>query len=155
MKKYLIDTFQFNDEANKKLLAKIRLLPDQAECSKLFSHLINCQYKWLMRIKEDGKAQQMSWWDPLYSLDQMEEKWEDSVRGWITYIGSVSEEALNEEITFKGVDGDRYAVTPLDIALQLNYHSIHHRAQMQMIIRKQNVEPDAVDYIRGRSRKLS
>ncbi|MBP9221492.1 MAG: hypothetical protein KBF42_08910 [Chitinophagales bacterium] len=31
--------------------------------------------------------------------------------------------------------------------LQLNYHSIHHRAQMQMLIRQQGLVPDFVDYI--------
>jgi len=64
------------------------------------------------------------------------------------------EEELSTEVTFTGFDGGLYAATPKDIALQLNYHSIHHRAQMQTIIRKQGVEPDFVDYIGTKYRKL-
>jgi len=41
-----------------------------------------------------------------------------------------------------------------DIALQLNYHSIHHRAQIQTIIRQQGMEPDFVDYIGTKYKRL-
>src|SRR6185295_6745089 len=43
MKAYLLDTFQFNDITNRKVLAKIAVLTDKEECIKLFSHLINSQ----------------------------------------------------------------------------------------------------------------
>jgi uncharacterized damage-inducible protein DinB len=43
----------------------------------------------------------------------------------------------------------------LDIALQLNYHSIHHRAQMQVLIRQQGMEPDFIDYIGTKYRKVT
>ena len=42
-----------------------------------------------------------------------------------------------------------------DITLQLNYHSIHHRAKMQMLIRQQGIEPDFIDYIRTKYQKIS
>ena len=42
----------------------------------------------------------------------------------------------------------------IDIALQLNYHSIHHRAQMQMLIRQQGIEPDFIDYIGTKYKKV-
>jgi len=50
MKQYLIDTFKFNDLMNTKLLAKIKALPDQQQCIRFFSHLINSQKKWMARI---------------------------------------------------------------------------------------------------------
>jgi len=155
MKEYLVDTFNFNSQANKKLLNKIKLLEDKDECIKLFSHLINCQYKWMARIVHDPRVQEMDWWKPVYDIDQLEKKWDESLKLWIDYINSKSEEELAMEVTFPGFDGGLYAATPKDIALQLNYHSIHHRAQMQTIIRKQGVEPDFVDYIGTKYRKLS
>jgi hypothetical protein len=62
---YLEETFQFNDATNKKLLANIKLLPDPNEAIKLFSHLINCQYKWMARIVQNPGAPKMNWWEPL------------------------------------------------------------------------------------------
>lgn len=61
MKNYLLETFKFNDVANKKILEKIFLLPDKSEVIRLFSHLINCQYKWMARVKQDPDSAQMSW----------------------------------------------------------------------------------------------
>jgi len=50
--------------------------------------------------------------------------------------------------------GTMFAATIKDIALQLNYHSIHHRAQMQTIIRSQGLEPEFVDYIGTKYRRV-
>jgi uncharacterized damage-inducible protein DinB len=154
MKQYLIDTFKYNDATNKKLLDKIKLLPDKEEAIKYFSHLINCQYKWMARILQEPKALEMDWWDPVYAVDQLEKEWEKSLAPWISYIIARSDEALATEVEFIGFDGSLWAASPLDIALQLNYHSIHHRAQIQTLIRQQGIEPDFVDYLGTKYRKL-
>ena len=155
MKDYLIETFNYNDATNKKLLDKINLLNDKKESVKLFSHLINCQYKWMARIMKDPKAKLMSWWEPIYDFDKLYEEWTKSLDLWISYIASKTDEELSTETTFIGFDGGTWAATPKDIALQLNYHSIHHRAQIQTIIREQGIEPEFVDYIGTKYRKLS
>jgi uncharacterized damage-inducible protein DinB len=152
---YLLETFHYNSITNKNLLKKIRQLPGKADSIKLFSHLINSQYKWMARILKDPSAPQMSWWDPVYELDELEEEWNQSLELWTDYIGSKTEEELCAEVEFTGFDGGRWAASPKDIALQLNYHSIHHRAQVQTLIRQQGLEPDFVDYIGTRYRKLS
>ena len=155
MKNYLIETFNYNDATNKNLLSKINLLNDKKECVKLFSHLINCQYKWMARIMKDPNAKIMSWWDPVYDYEKLYEEWSKSLDLWISYIASKTDEELSTETTFIGFDGGTWAATPKDIALQLNYHSIHHRAQIQTIIRQQGIEPEFVDYIGTKYRKLS
>src|SRR5258708_4853953 len=136
MKQYLHDTFLFNSLTNKKLLEKIKELPDKSESIKFFSHLINCQYKWMARIMHDPAAPQMSWWEPLYALDELEVEWDKSLQLWLDYIDGKTDEELASDVTFVGLDGGLWGATPQDIALQLNYHSIHHRAQIQTIIRQ-------------------
>jgi uncharacterized damage-inducible protein DinB len=155
MRDYLVDSFMFNDSTNKKLLVKISQLNDKKEAVKLFSHLINSQYKWMARILQDPGAKEMSWWDPVYDFEKLEEEWTKSVNTWINYISVKTEQELSTEVVFVGYDNGTWAATPQDIALQLNYHSIHHRAQIQTIIRQQGIEPDFVDYIGTRYRKLS
>jgi uncharacterized damage-inducible protein DinB len=154
MKQHLVDTFLFNDVTNKSVLSKIKVLPDKTECTRFFSHLVNCQYKWMARIMQDPNAPQMSWWDPVYKLEELENKWDASLKLWLDFINSKTDEELATEVTFTGFDGSVWAATPQDIALQLNYHSIHHRAQIQTIIRAQGFEPDFVDYIGTKYRKL-
>jgi len=154
MKQYLRDTFLFNDLTNKKLLEKIKQLPDNTESIKLFSHLVNSQYKWMSRLLHDPAAPAMSWWEPIYELDMLEQEWSKSLALWLNYVNKHSDEELSAEVTFVGFDGGNWAASPQDIALQLNYHSIHHRAQIQTIIRQQGLDPDFVDYIGTKYRKL-
>lgn len=154
MKEYLIDTFLFNDGMNKNMLKKIKGLPDKEGCVQYFSHLINSQKKWMSRILQDAEATQMSWWDPVYPLEELEEKWNESLQIWTMYIRNKTEQEIFAEIEFTGYDGGRWTARLLDIALQLNYHSIHHRAQMQTLIRQQGIEPDFIDYIGTKYRKV-
>jgi uncharacterized damage-inducible protein DinB len=155
MKQYLFDTFNFNSQINLQMLEKIRELPDKEGCVRYFSHLINSQNKWLARILQYPAAQQMSWWDPVYKFAELETEWQKSLDAWFNYLNKQTEETLLEEITFSGYDGGQWAAKPKDIALQLNYHAIHHRANMQMLIREQGLEPDFIDYIGTVYRKIA
>lgn len=155
MKQYLIETFRFNDYANKKVLEKIKQLPEKKECVKYFSHLINSQYKWMARIGQNSQSAQMSWWDPVYTLEELEKEWTKSLQTWIVFLEGKNENELFEEVKFIGFDGGEWSAKLKDIALQLNYHSIHHRANIQSLIRKQGLEPDFVDYIGTVYKKLS
>jgi len=151
---YLADTFRFNDVTNRKLLDKIRHMPQPDEAVKLFSHLVQSQDKWMARLEQRPEAPAMSWWEPVYPLEELEAQWNRSVGSWMQYVENSSEEFLLTETTFIGHDGTKWAARPVDIALQLNYHSIHHRAQIQTLLRAQGIEPDFVDYIGTRYRKL-
>ena len=154
LRQYLIDTFLFNDRSNKMVLEKIKQLPDKTEAIRFFSHLINSQNKWLKRIEVYPQDPKMDWWEPTYSLEELEAKWNESLQQWIDFLKNISEEELYEEKKFVGYDGAHWSAPLKDIALQLNYHSIHHRAQIQTIIRKQGFVPDFVDYIGTKYKRL-
>jgi uncharacterized damage-inducible protein DinB len=154
MKQHLIDTFKYNDYANKKVLAKIRELPDKTESIRIFSHLINSMNKWIARIEQYPQAPKLDWWEPVFALDDLEGEWDKCLRAWIELLESKSEDELFEEVKINADDGTHYALKLKDIALQLNYHSIHHRANIQALIRAQGLVPDFVDYIRTAYRKI-
>jgi uncharacterized damage-inducible protein DinB len=155
LRQYLIDTFQYNDYANKLVLKKIKELPDKEEAIRFFSHLINSQNKWLKRIQVYPQDPKMDWWEPVYELEELESKWNESLQQWLDFINSILEDDLYSEKNFVGYDGAHWSVPLKDIALQLNYHSIHHRAQIQTIIRQQGFEPDFVDYIGTKYKRIS
>ena len=147
MKQYLLDTFGFNDRANRQLLVRIRELPEKGEAIKFFSHLINSQKKWLARIHQFPKDPGLDWWEPVYALEDLEREWDASLAAWRDFLASKSEEELFAEVKWVGFDGKIWTAPLKDIALQLNYHSIHHRAQIQTLIRAQGQTPDFIDYI--------
>jgi len=154
MKEYLVDTFGYNDLANKRTLAKIGEVPDRSECIRLFSHLINSMNKWLGRIRQSPGYASLDWWEPSYSLDELGPKWDECLAAWIEFLESKTEDELFEEVEFIGFDGHDFAAVIKDIALQLNYHSIQHRSQIQYLIRQQGIAPDFVDYIGTKYRRL-
>jgi len=154
MKQYLVETFAFNDAANIGMLEKIKQLTDKTEAIRYFSHLINSQNKWLKRLEMFPAAPQMDWWDPIYELGELHLLWKSSMDGWIEYLQTKSESELFSEVKFVGFDGAHWSVMLKDIALQLNYHSIHHRAQIQIILRQQGIEPDFIDYIGTKYKRL-
>lgn len=154
MKQYLIDTFRYNEQANLRLLSKIKVLNDGEQCIRFFSHLINSQDKWMARVLGNQEQTKMDWWNPIYSIDKLDGRLVHSVDAWVSYLENLSEEQLNEYVRFTGFDGAQWEAKIVDIALQLNYHSIHHRAQMQTIIRSQGVEPEFLDYIGTKFRRI-
>lgn len=155
IKDYLLETFRYNDQANKLALAKIRELPEKEECIRFFSHMINSMNKWLGRIRQCPGYTELDWWEPQYSLDELEPKWDECVSSWLEFIESKSEDELQNEVEFIGFDGHDFAAVLKDIALQLNYHAIQHRSQIQYIIRRQGIAPDFIDYIGTKYRRLS
>lgn len=155
MKQYLIDTFRYNDWANKKLLEKIKQLPEKDEAVKFFSHLINSMNKWMARLLHDPNQPNMDWWVPTYPLEELESRWNECLKLWISFLESKTEEEIFQPVQYTGLDNGQWEAKPKDIMLQLNYHSIHHRAQIQTMIRKQGLEPDFLDYIGRVYKKLS
>jgi uncharacterized damage-inducible protein DinB len=161
MKQYLLETFLYNGYANKLALRKMEELPDQTECIRFFSHLINSMNKWLARIEQTPGYAELDWWEPVYPFDELSERWDGCLDRWTAFIETKTDEELASEVQWFNPDAGpgsydlpNFAAAIKDIALQLNYHSIHHRAQIQYLIRQQGVEPQFVDYIGTRYRRL-
>lgn len=108
----------------------------------------------MARVLGNPEQTKMDWWNPIYSIDKLDGRLVHSVDAWVSYLETLSEEQMNEYVRFTGFDGAQWEAKIVDIALQLNYHSIHHRAQMQTIIRSQGVEPEFLDYIGTKYRRF-
>jgi uncharacterized damage-inducible protein DinB len=148
MKEHIMGLFEFNNVSNSQLIEKISLVPDKTDSVRLMSHIINCQFKWIARLQGSEHEKVLDWWEPVYNIDVLQSKWIESLRLWSNFINSCSEDQLSAEISFKGMDGNFYAASPADVALHLNYHSIHHRAQILSLLSKQGVKAEIPDYIR-------
>jgi uncharacterized damage-inducible protein DinB len=154
MKSHLLDLFRFQDIANRKIFARLGELNPAEEAMHLMSHLIHSQDKWLARLRQAPSANQREWFGPSFSRATIEQEWERSVQDWIGYLQSHSEEAIEAEVIYTGPDGARWTAKLSDIALQLNFHGVHHRAQVQTLFRQQGLQPDFIDYIGTRYRRL-
>lgn len=148
MKQYIIDTFRFNDWANKRTLEAMRKMSDDKESVNLFSHLIRAQDKWMRRIENDPVEIEIKWFDEPYKSEEMATRWSESLDNWLDFLSDLKDEDLNREIRFAPMPDEPDGANELrDIVLQLNYHSILHRAQICLRLHDQGVEPPHVDYI--------
>lgn len=154
MKSHLLSLFQFQDTANRKLIAKIGEMPDPSEAIHLLSHLIHSQDKWLVRLARDPVANQREWFGPPFPYEQLETEWTRSLNAWLTFLEGKTEAEIDAPVRFEGQDGAQYEVKLSDLALQLNFHGVHHRAQIQTLVRQQGLKPDFLDYIAGRYKKV-
>ena len=94
MKDFLIEMFGMNRDANLKMTGAIKKLPEQDECIKHLSHLANCQYKWLDRINIFPDESQLDWWDPVYTLDELPDRFEESSNQWIDYLSGMNDDEI-------------------------------------------------------------
>lgn len=148
MKKYLLDFFRYNDWANKKVLEAIKQIPGKNEPLKLFSHLVNSLDKWKNRITNETEDILLNWYGEFYDMEKIESKWSESINWWLNRTESTDESGLENDVIFKRQpDGKLMAVKLKDLLLQLNYHSVHHRAQINKMISAQGIKPPSTDYI--------
>lgn len=148
MKQYLIDTFHFNDWANKRTLEAMRKMPDDKESANLFSHLIRAQDKWMRRIERDPAETEIKWFDEAYPSEELNSRWNASLNEWLNFLSDLKDTDLNKQIKFAPAPDEPDGANLLrDVVLQLNYHSILHRAQICLRLYDQGIEPPHVDYI--------
>jgi uncharacterized damage-inducible protein DinB len=148
MREYLLKTFKYNDWANRKLLEAIRSMDDNTEALRLYSHLISAQDKWLNRVSGEKSDSEFAWFSLIFPLNSIEKEWERSVGAWIGLLERSTEEDLQKNISFIRIsDHKKMRVKLIDLMLQLNYHSIHHRAQINMMISRQGQKVPVTDYI--------
>lgn len=147
MKEYILGLFKYNDWAFEKLLETVKLLPDPDEAVKLLSHLIIAQNKWYNRMTKENDDNQ-AWFGVTFPINELEVKWLESKNRWLDFLEKSNDSLLENYIIFnRPSDGKSMKVKIRDIMLQLNFHAIGHRAQINHIIRLQGLTPPSADYI--------
>jgi uncharacterized damage-inducible protein DinB len=150
MKELLHHLFSYNDSANTALLTAILQLPDRAEAIAMFTHMIYAQDRWFGRMDATRQEEAFNWAGTPVSEDELLNEWKRSVGQWLGILANSTDERLEEEVLFtRAADGQRLAVKIRDMALHLNFHSVHHRAQINKIISAQGMTVPATDYILG------
>ncbi|GAA4470426.1 hypothetical protein GCM10023093_31690 [Nemorincola caseinilytica] len=148
MKEHIISLLRYNDTANHTLLHTILQLPHRDEALRLFSHLISAQDKWMNRITNAAPDSQYQWYGPVYDADRIGGEWERSINAWKELISDTGETDLRQYIYFhRPADGRKMMLPLADLFLQINYHSMHHRAQINKLISAQGLPLPATDFI--------
>jgi uncharacterized damage-inducible protein DinB len=148
MKQYFLDFFRYNDWAFRQLLKSIVTLPEKDELVRLLGHLIAAQDRWLNRVTKEADDGAHSWTGSTIPMEELETRWDSSVTKWLRLLNESDEAILENYIVFKRPsDSKSMRIKLRDIILQINYHSIGHRAQINRLIREQGQKPPQIDYV--------
>ena len=143
MKERFTRLFEYNLWANGQLAESLRVNPiENDKVLKLTSHLANAQVIWLDRVQ--GQSSTVGVWDE-YSQKETLELLERSSQDWLDFLYSA--EDLEEVIEYKNSKGQTYESRLEDILNHVVNHGTHHRAQVMLLLRQENIDPPSLDFI--------
>ena len=154
MKAHLLEMFAFNQRANERMIDLLGELQNPQAVVRLLGHLIHSQNKWLARIRSYPESVDMDWWEPTLPAAELKDSLARSTQAWLEFLQNKTEEELTSEIRFHASNGSEWVCVLQDIALQLIFHSFHHRAQMQTLLRAEGSTPPFIDYIGEKYRRV-
>jgi uncharacterized damage-inducible protein DinB len=143
MKVFFNQLFDYNFYCNKKFIEECgthKKLPKKS--IELFSHILNAHHIWNARLI--GKV-------PTYEVWQVQpvKEWSDihyeNQRNSFEIITNTDN--FEKRIDYENSEGRLYSNTVKDILFHMINHSTHHRGQIAADMRKNKLEPLALDYI--------
>lgn len=143
MQAFFNSKFQFDHQANKvwiETIEKQNLMTDP-EIRKMMCHILNVHHVWAARLN-GAEAISGDWDDlPFYAWQQLND---ENYRQINTFIEHQQVDKLIHYITSEGVESSKQADEILYHILQ---HNIHHRAQINLLIRKVGAIPAVFNFI--------
>ena len=143
MKQHLNRLFEYNLWANQKF-ADVLLANDfkHPKILRFISHTANAQLIWFDRI--NGKASETPVWIE-YSISEAIDKLISNSQAWLSFINE--EQDFSRIITYVDSQGDSYQSVLSDIIIHVANHGTHHRGQIALLLREENIAPPASDFI--------
>lgn len=143
MKEYFTRLFEYNLWVNKEFSEVLRSNAFQnPKILKFVSHIANAQIIWLSRLKDETTS--VGVWEE-YELKEALELLERSSQNWLEYI--YSDDELDGVISYKNSRGQVFESRVADILTHVANHGTHHRGQIALMLREENIAPPASDFI--------
>lgn len=119
---------------------------DNQEIIRLFSHVLFAEKIWFTRLKRLDSSSLPIWSDDA-SLESCLELAHQNKALMVSFFDQISSQQLDTIVSYKNSGGKQYSHSLRDILTHVALHGQYHRGQINLLLRKQNKEPVAVDYI--------
>ncbi|MCP4632586.1 MAG: DUF664 domain-containing protein [candidate division Zixibacteria bacterium] len=110
----------------------------------LISHTMEAADWWLTSVLK-GEPFNDYIYEDFTDIESFREKWDDVDNRFISYIGSLKKENLDEERKVKWDKEFTFKVK--DILIHVYTHTVHHRGQIVMAIRNLGGKPEETDIL--------
>ncbi len=152
MKQTLISLNDYHFECNQNLVYAI--LPfDNLDpiVHELFSHIINAHGIWMDRILE--RENRYDVWE-LHEIGKYMQLVQENYQDTDDYIKNAKEEDLSRMYQYQNSRGTKFENSIGDTLLHVFNHTTHHRGQIIMRLRKDDIQVPVTDYIFLKRTKL-
>jgi len=155
-KSQITELYSYNEWANKKLLEAVNHLEAEELSRDLSSsyksirdtlvHIIGAEELWLSRwTGEQGRTLLNS--DDFLTYTSLSIRWEALRNQMDSFLMSLSEVDLVEEISYKNLKGISYSLELWKQMLHVTNHSSYHRGQVATMLRQLKKQPPTLDLI--------
>jgi uncharacterized damage-inducible protein DinB len=145
LRSYLKTLFAYDDWANQEALRSLQVLPGPPpRASKVMAHIINAEWLWMSRLKQDGHKV-VVW--PDYGLDEVERQLPILRTAWDKYLDTRTSGDLERTVDYFNTKGERYQSRVQDVLMHVVMHGAYHRGQIAAQVRAAGGEPAYTDFI--------
>ena len=142
MKDHFNRIHQYNQWANRRVLAGIKTQAAPEKAMALLSHVVLAESVWQMRLLE--KPVSTGVFDVL-SLEEIDEMMTRNEAGWTSLLEST--EDYNRKLDYKMLNGTPVQSSISDILTHVFNHGTYHRAQIASLLRQSGLDPASTDFI--------
>ncbi len=136
----LVESVQYTQVADGKLIEIFKHHDVSEKAIVLFNHVLNAQHIWASRIL--GVAPKYQVWE-VFNVDLFEKI---SKQNFELIAQVLKNYSLEQEISYINSKGS-YTGIVKDILFHIVNHSTYHRAQIASILKLEGIEPPVTDYI--------
>jgi uncharacterized damage-inducible protein DinB len=141
---YLKTLFAYDDWANHEALRSLRTIPTPPRAVKVMAHIVNTEWLWMSRLKQDGH-QVVVW--PKYGLDEAEQQLPVLRSAWGKYLDTRTTGDLERSVEYVNSKGEQYRNPVQDMLMHVVMHGAYHRGQIAAQVRQAGGEPAYTDFI--------
>jgi uncharacterized damage-inducible protein DinB len=116
-----------------------------AQAVKLFTHILGAEKVWLTRLNGEDTSSLPIWPEP--SLELCEQLAESNKQALLVLLDKLDERLLGESIIYRDSKGTEHRTELNDVLAHVALHGMYHRGQINLLLRLDDIQPPAVDYI--------
>ncbi len=110
-------------------------------------HIYGADWVWLERF-HGRSPRAMPEGEERLALDALTRKWREVEAGQDAFIASLTQERMEEPLSYVAFSGDGFTRRLGDALLHLANHGTYHRGQVATLLRQLGHKPASTDYLR-------
>jgi uncharacterized damage-inducible protein DinB len=145
--------FAYEQDAHADTLASLKAAEpahrdhaDFAKAIELAAHIATCRDMWLGRLHGD-RNRPATLFPSVVSLADVVGAFERTHANWSKYLERLDDPELDRPFEYAGYDGGRYRDCVRNVLIQLFGHSLYHRGQIALLLRRIGAEPASTDFV--------